>query len=214
MIIHQGLDIFSKSSDINFLAHLYLSGNGDKIKVGNFIGDFVKGSQFQEFHPEIILGIQLHREIDMYTDNHRIVALSKDKLRARYRHYAGVVVDMFYDHFLASNFDLYSKVPLHEFAQTSYRLLQKYWDVIPPKGQNMLPYMIKGNWLLGYAQKEGIHRALTGLSRRTRFESHLDMAIQDLTKHYDTFEQEFHNFFPQIIHHISQFREDLINSSQ
>lgn len=150
----------------------------------------------------------------MYTDNHHIVSLSKDRLRARYRHYAGVIVDMYYDHFLAKNFDQYSQTPLVEFAALSYELLQQYWEVIPPKGQNMLPYMIRGNWLVSYAQKEGIHRALKGLSRRTRFESHLDLAIQDLVEHYTAFENEFHSFFPEIIRHISEFREDLINSSQ
>lgn len=119
---------------------------------------------------------------------------------------------MFYDHFLAKHFDQYSNIPLADFAQSSYELMQKHWDVIPAKGQNMLPYMIKGNWLVNYANPEGIHRALQGLSRRTKFDSKLDMAIQDLYEYHDAFESEFHAFFKEIVLHISQFREDLINS--
>ncbi len=157
-------------------------------------------------------GILLHREIDVYTDTHPIVSLSKDKLREKYRHYSGVIVDMFYDHFLAKHFDQYSNIPLADFAQSSYKVMQKHWDIIPTKGQKMLPYMIKGNWLVNYANPEGIHRALQGLSRRTKFDSKLDIAIQDLYEYQDAFESEFHAFFKEIVLHISQFREDLINS--
>lgn len=157
-------------------------------------------------------GILLHREIDFYTDAHPIVSMSKDKLRKRYRHYAGVIVDMYYDYFLAKNFAQYSDIPLEDFAQSSYEVMQKHWEIIPSKAQGMLPYMIKGNWLVNYAKPEGIHRALQGLSRRTKFDSKLEMAIQDLYEHHDTFEGEFHAFFKEIVQHISQFREDLINS--
>ncbi|WP_370592827.1 ACP phosphodiesterase [Roseivirga sp. E12] len=174
----------------------------------------MKGKQFESLAPMIAKGVLLHREIDNYTDTHPIVALSKDKLRDKYRHYSGVIVDMYYDHFLAKNFNQYSEVSLKDFAQSSYEVMQKHWEVIPPKGQNMLPYMIKGNWLLNYAKPEGIHRSLRGLSRRTKFESKLEMAIQELYEHHDALQDEFAAFFIEIVKHISQFREDLINSSQ
>lgn len=83
---------------------------------------------------------------------------------------------------------------------------------MPEKARNMLPYMVRGNWLVGYGRLEGIHRALTGMSRRTRFDSKMDEAVQDLVKHYASFEAEFRSFFPELTEHISQFREDLINS--
>lgn len=176
------------------------------------MGDFVKGSNFNHLPEMVAKGIILHREIDSYTDSHPVVMQSKDKLREKYRHYSGVIVDMYYDHFLAVNFEDYSSKTLHEFAESKYRLLENHWDLIPPKGQNMLPYMIRGDWLTNYAKKEGIHRSLTGLSRRTKFKSNLEMAIQELTAHYHDFETEFRLFFDEIQRHISQFRQDLIIS--
>lgn len=174
----------------------------------------MKGKRFQDYDPMIAKGVLLHREIDFYTDTHSIVMQSKDKLREKYRHYAGVIVDMFYDHFLAKNFSLYSDEPLAEFVQSGYAILEKNLEIMPERAQNMLPYMIRGNWLVSYAQPEGIHRALQGLSRRTKFESKLEFAIQDLLKFNNEFESEFSAFFGEIQVHISQFREDLINSPQ
>nr|WP_222843469.1 acyl carrier protein phosphodiesterase [Roseivirga misakiensis] len=159
-------------------------------------------------------GVLLHREIDFYTDNHPTVAISKDRLRDKYRHYSGVIVDMFYDHYLAKNFELFSDKPLVQFADLSYKLMESYWDIIPPRGQKMLPYMVRGNWLVNYGKSEGIHRALQGLSRRTKFDSKLEYAIQDLLQYDAEFESEFKSFFAEIQQHISVFREDLINSSQ
>lgn len=202
----------TKGVIINFLAHLYLSGDHNEIAVGNFMGDFVKGSQLDRFPEMVAKGIILHREIDNYTDNHPIVSQSKDKLREKYRHYSGVIVDMYYDHFLAINFSDYSQDSLEDFAREKYQLLEDHWELIPPRGQNMLPYMIRGDWLSNYAKKEGIHRSLTGLSRRTKFKSNLELAIQDLVEHYDELELEFKQFFEEIRAHISQFREDLIIS--
>lgn len=176
------------------------------------MGDFVKGSNLTHLPEMVAKGVVLHREIDSYTDSHPTVMRSKDKLREKYRHYAGVIVDMYYDHFLAINFEDYHSLALDQFAQKKYALLENHWDLIPPHGQNMLPYMIRGDWLTNYAKKEGIHRSLTGLSRRTKFKSNLELAIQDLVTHYDEFEVEFKEFFEEIQQHISQFREDLIIS--
>ena len=85
-------------------------------------------------------------------------------------------------------------------------------DQMPERAQNMLPYMIRGNWLLNYGKLEGIHRALTGMSRRTRFDSKMEEAVQELIAYYEDFKNEFESFFPELDRHISQFREDLINS--
>ncbi len=174
------------------------------------MGDFVKGNQFKDHPKRIADGIILHREIDRYTDNHKIVAQSKDKLREKYRHYSGVIVDMYYDHFLARNFSDYHDEPLQAFTERHFDGLNNYIEHMPPKAQHMLPYMVKGNWLLGYARMEGIQRALAGMSRRTKFDSKMDESIQDLTQNYSAFEAEFRAFFPQVIAHVSDFRQDLI----
>src|SRR5258708_30867181 len=184
---------------MNCLAHLYLSGNNPKIKVGNFIGDFVKGKNLSErFENEIAKGIALHREIDWFTDRHPIVKKSKDRLRPKYRHYSGVIVDVFHDHFLAKNWSQYSDQLLPDFADDCYAIIQQHESTLPEGVNYMLPYMIKGNWLVNYAHVEGIHRVLSGMARRTRFESKMEESTEDLIKNYEEFENEFLLFFPDL----------------
>lgn len=180
--------------------------------IGNFLGDFVKGNQYQDYEPDIAKGVLLHREIDRFTDSHEVVSESKKRLSEKYRHYSGVIVDMFYDHFLAKNFNEFHPEDLKTFSENHFKRLIAFQDQMPSKAQHMLPYMVANNWLLAYAELKGVHRALSGLSRRTKFDSKMDESIQDLTKHYSLFEKEFRLFFPDIQSHISEFREDLINS--
>lgn len=182
---------------MNFLAHVYLSGDDPQLMIGNFIADFVKGGKLNDrYTAEIVRGIELHRAIDEFTDQHAVVQSSKDRLRPKYRHYSGVIVDMYYDHFLAKNWDDFHHRQLDDFAQQFYGLLKEYKPMLPEDVQRMMPYMIRGNWFLNYGFKEGIHRALSGMSRRTTFDSKMDEAVLDLTRHYELFENEFKEFFP------------------
>lgn len=184
---------------MNFLAHIFLSGGHDKIMVGNFIGDFVKGkSAMEKFETEIIRGIELHRAIDEFTDKHPIVSESKNRLRPKYRHYSGVIVDVFYDHFLAKNWKDYHPVPLPDFAAQAYNTLRSFDKILPEDVKYMLPYMVKGNWLLNYSKIEGIHQALSGMSRRTKFQSKMEEASEELYLHFDEFQKEFNQFFPEL----------------
>lgn len=193
---------------MNFLAHVYLSYNKEKLILGNFMGDFVKGNNFINYEKSIQDGILLHRAIDNYTDHHPVVLQSKDKLRDKYRHYSGVIIDIFYDHFLAADWTLYHDTPLAEFAQTVYYILDKHQEILPPKALHMLPYMIEGNWLLNYASKKGIYSALYGMSRRTKFPSKMDESIDELEIYYDDFKEEFRLFFPDIQDFASQWLKD------
>lgn len=195
---------------MNFLAHLYLSGNSTKIMVGNFIGDFVKGrSALEKFESEIIQGIELHRAIDEFTDTHEIVSQSKNRLRPKYRHYSGVIVDVFYDHFLAKNWNHYHHKLLPDFADQAYRTIQSFNEILPAAVKQMLPYMINGNWLVNYARVEGIDRALSGMARRTPYESRMDEATADLTEHYAGFKSEFDIFFPALTAYCQQKLADI-----
>lgn len=184
---------------MNFLAHIYLSGDDHQMMIGNFIGDFVKGRNLaDQFDGNIVKGIELHRAIDEYTDQHDIVQLSKQRLRPKYRHYSGVIVDMFYDHFLAKNWDTFHQTPLPSFAENFYSLLKQNESILPESVTYMMHYMIRGNWLLNYAKTEGINRALTGMSRRTPYDSKMDEAVENLRKNYAEFEDEFNMFFPAL----------------
>lgn len=194
---------------MNFLAHLYLSGDNHKIMLGNFIGDFVKGrNALEQFDPEIIRGIVLHRAIDEFTDSHPIVTVSKNRLRPKYRHYSGVIVDVFYDHFLARNWDTYHPELLPDFADKAYCVIQSHDPILPKEVKFMMPYMIKGNWLVNYARTEGIHRALSGMARRTPYESKMEQSVEDLKKNYAEFSQEFASFFPVLKKFVSGHLSD------
>ena len=191
---------------MNFLAHLYLSGNFDELMIGNFIADFVKGKPSLTIHPQVIKGIELHRQIDYYTDTHLVVKESKERLRARYRKYAGVIVDMFYDHFLAVNWHAYSESSLPEFASQTYRLMNVNKQLLPPSMHMLLHYMQKQNWLVSYARIEGIARALQGMSKRTTFQSDMELAVHDLQQDYQLYLAEFTSFFPQLIQHVKEWK--------
>ena len=163
------------------------------------MGDFVRGRNLHEIYkPKIALGIELHRQIDEFTDNHAIVLESKKRLRSKYRHYAPVIVDVFYDHFLAARWREFHIQPLEDFAAHAYAKLEEHEPILPERVLQMMPYMIRGNWLVNYSKTEGIHRALTGMSRRTPYESKMDEAVHDLEKYYNEFEKEFIAFFPEL----------------
>jgi acyl carrier protein phosphodiesterase len=187
---------------MNFLAHLYLSGDSEELLVGNFIADAVKGSNFEKYSEGIAKGIVLHRKIDSFTDTHPVFLESKRRLVPHYDKYSGVLVDVFYDHFLAANWQRFSAVRLDEYAQKVYAIMQKHFDKLPERSQFMLPYMIKGNWLLNYAHLDGIQRTLGGLSRRTKFRSGMETGVVHLRQDYETFENEFLRFFPEVIEYV------------
>ncbi len=182
---------------MNFLAHAYLSGDSKKILVGNMTGDFIKGKQaLNQLEPEVISGVELHRAIDEFTDEHPVVRESKLRLRAGYRHYAGVIVDVFYDHFLAANWSSYHTTPLEDFAADTYATLHDSLNTLPGEFRMMLPYMVRGNWLVSYRHIEGIHQALSGMASRTPYDSRMEHASKDLKEHYNLFLKEFQTFFP------------------
>ena len=197
-------------ANVNFLAHLYLSGNDPNIQLGNFIGDFVKGRNLTEqFDASIAKGIELHRSIDEFTDHHPIVKLSKDRLRDKYRHYAAVIVDIFYDHYLAKNWDRFHKTFLPDYAESVYEMIMSKENILPERVKWMMPYMIKQDWLTNYSRIGGIGRVLGGMSRRTSFDSKMNEAVEDLKLGYADYEKEFFEFFPQLEAHSRDFLSDV-----
>lgn len=183
---------------MNFLAHIYLSGDNPQVILGNFFADSIKGRKYKEYPRDVQKGILLHRAIDYFTDTHPIVRLSTARLFDNYSHYSGVIVDMYYDHFLAANWNLYSEVPLEEFTQYFYNLLEDHYDLLPRNVHNFMPYMIEHNWLLSYASIEGIGKILAQMSSRTKFESHMEFATRDLEEHYELFQIEFTSYFEEL----------------
>lgn len=194
---------------MNFLAHLYLSGDNEDLITGNFIADHVKGNGINKFSDAIRNGILLHREIDRYTDSHPQFILSKNRLVPNYRKYAGVIVDMYYDHFLSAFWEKYSDEPIEKFTRRMYKILLKRFLMLPPKTKRILPFMAKDNWLVGYGKPEGLRRALSGMAYRTPFDSGMENAVKDLQENYALFKQEFETFFPEIIAYTDTQRENI-----
>ena len=184
---------------MNYLAHIYLSGDQDLVTIGNFIADGIKGKDYKKFSRDIQIGILLHRNIDTYTDAHKTVRLSTKRLHENYGHYSGIIVDILYDHFLAKNWSKYSDIPLNEYVDTFYDSLENHYDVLPTRIQKMMPYMMNDNWLLNYASIDGISRVLEGMNRRTKNRSGMDKAVNELELFYKEFETEFSSFFDELI---------------
>lgn len=183
---------------MNFLAHIFLSGENEKLLIGNFIADFIKGNRYQHLETEIQKGILLHRQIDTFTDNHLIVRQSTKRLQSDFGKYAGVITDVFYDHFLAKNFHLFSDIDLQDFAAGVYQIFTENEPILPEKVQEFLPYMIRDNWLWRYADLGGIHHSLKGISKRSLYASNLESAVQNLEQDYVLFGEDFINYFPEL----------------
>lgn len=196
---------------MNFLAHLYLSFNNEDIIIGNFIADAVKGNSLGHFPPGVARGIRLHREIDHFTDNHPVFKQSRDRILPVYGKFSGIVIDIYYDHFLARNWKDYSSADLGDYVNRAYGLLVSRYSVLPGRSRRILPFMIAQNWLVGYADFKSLQRVFNGMSRRTRYLSGMENAITDLKNSYGLFESEFRLFFPELIRHAENHFKTLNN---
>lgn len=184
---------------MNFLAHIYLSFDHPGISIGNFMADGLKRQRLEHFPTDFQKGVMLHRAIDEFTDQHPIFKKSCKRIFKVHGHYSRVIVDIFYDHFLAVKWANYHSVPLEVFAQDFYTLLDNYFEELPLKTQYLFPYMKKQNWLVAYKKIEGIDQILKGMQRRTKFSAKLDEASKDLIMYYTDFENDFDTFFKELI---------------
>jgi acyl carrier protein phosphodiesterase len=189
---------------LNYLAHIYLSGSNEEILVGNFIGDYVKGFELGRYSEAMRQGIMLHRHIDSFTDTNMIVKRSKARLVERYRKYAGIIIDIFYDHFLLDAWPVYSNKPVDEFILNVHDILCKHLDVLPEGVRLFLPSFIKNNWIQKYSTVDGIEDILHRMSAHTTLPEETEFAIKVLREDYNEFAAEFKAFFPSIISYVSK----------
>ena len=184
---------------MNFLAHIYLSGEDDFVKIGNFMADSIRGSQYLDYPNSLQKGILLHRHIDSFTDSHPIYRKSKHRLHEKYGHYSGVIMDIAYDHFLAKNWSKYSNEKLEDYAADFYKLMQDNYEILTERTKGMLPYMIGRNWLVSYATIAGLEMILFQMDYRTKHRAHMQEAIVEIQNFYTEFESEFFLFFEELI---------------
>lgn len=193
---------------MNLLAHAWLSGRNDGYLIGNFIGDFIKGDPMHPRHallPDEITGVRLHRAIDTFTDAHPAVAAVREILRPRCHKYAGVAVDVFFDHFLTIHFRDLTGDDLNEFVNWFYQTLRTHAARLPPRAARMAHYMMAQDWVRAYQTTEGINRALNGLAQRTQYASGLERAVADLEANYEAINGHFQRFWPELAVHSQQF---------
>lgn len=187
---------------MNFLAHIFLSGTNEQIIIGNFIGDWIKGNDFKNYPQDVQKGIIIHRSIDSFTDSHPLVRQSKSRLNDQYHKYSGIIIDIFYDHFLAYNWEKYSSVALLDFTRDLNQILTSNIEILTPDMQEFFPRFMKRKWMETYGTIEGIENVLNGMSRHTSLPDKTIDAIRILKINYDSFRDEFFEFFPLIIEHI------------
>ena len=199
---------------MNFLAHTYLSGCNEEIIVGNFMGDYVKGKNYMLFPEQVKKGILIHRDIDSFTDMHQITRVSKQRVASRYHKYAGIVTDIFYDHFLASLWDNYSDLPLSEFVKRSYDLLKRNYKVLPDAIKRWFPTFLENNWMMAYTTVDGIELVLERMSANTSLPVHSAFAVEVLWDQYSIFMDDFLRFFPLIIKFLEEKYEIEISASR
>jgi acyl carrier protein phosphodiesterase len=187
---------------MNFLAHLYLSGDSDEIKLGNFIADYVKGKKYLDYPEQVALGIRIHRSIDFFTDQHPDVLACTRLLKTKYGKYSGVVTDVFFDHFLASNWNDYSVVSLRQFSKHAHSIFISNFSLLPFRVKQFLPFLIQHKRLESYANRENLFQVLDIMSRRTSLPDHGKWAVELLIQEYAQFEYLFRSFFAEIIEYV------------
>ncbi|HEV8272162.1 MAG TPA: ACP phosphodiesterase [Chitinophagaceae bacterium] len=183
---------------MNYLAHAYLSFGRPGILVGNMISDYVKGKKKYDYPEQIQQGIAVHREIDRFTDSHLATKAAKEVFRSAYRLYAGSLMDVIYDHFLALDENEFTDESLKAFTINTYAMLDQFTDHFPEKFSRMYPYMKAQNWLYNYRYRQGVEKSLAGVVRRAKYLEESDTAFQLFNEHYDRLKGLYQLFFPEL----------------
>jgi len=191
---------------MNFIAHLVLSPKEKNLLAGNIAADFLRGFKQKRNSDPIRSGITMHQFVDQYTDTHPTVKNSKDRLKDQFHLLSGILIDVFYDHFLARNFEHISNMSLQEFCGYIYKTLEENISELPPGLQRFLPVMICENVLYSYREIEGVEQALIRINRRIKIKISTGSAIAALREHYDFLENDFRTFFPCVIKITENFR--------
>ncbi len=187
---------------MNYLAHIFLSGTEESVVIGNFIGDYVKGRDYLKYPPSIQKGLVLHRQIDSFTDSHKVVGQSKKYIAPQYGKWAGIIIDIFYDHFLIKNWDKFCPVSLEQYKEDIFDVLQKYYPVLPDRVKYFVPSFIQNDWINTYSTPEGIINVVYNMSLRTNLPDNSAFAAEVLRKYYVQFDSEFMTYFPELIKYV------------
>lgn len=189
---------------MNYLAHLYLSGDDEKVITGNFIGDYVKGKNYLKYPGKIREGILMHRRIDTFTDAHPRFREVKKLLRPEFGLFSGIITDLLYDHLLAANWTYFAPYSLQEFTQKIHADLQSNFIYLPSRVQGFLPSLIENRRLESYATREGMRNTLKIMSRYTSLPENAHEAMNILDDNFNFLQENFENFMKEMIGFVNE----------
>ncbi|RMF55556.1 MAG: DUF479 domain-containing protein, partial [Calditrichaeota bacterium] len=176
--------------------------------IGNLLPDFLSGPPEKHLLSQPILkGMDLHRKIDAFTDAHPVVLRSQRRLNDQYRLVRGIIIDMFFDHFLAANWAEFHHVSLKRYSEQVYGVFEEHRGLLPPRLARILPYMIKDNWLYSYQSLEGIEMALSRMSTRLTRKIELEKSVDVLRMNYNDFKNDFYLFFPELNAYVNSIKQ-------
>jgi acyl carrier protein phosphodiesterase len=178
------------------------------------MGDYVKGRNYILFPEQVKKGILIHRDIDSFTDMHPITRRNKLRIAARYHKYAGIIIDIFYDHFLAAMWDRFSDLPLQDFVSRTYDLLKRNYKVLPDAIKRWFPTFLENNWMMAYQSVDGIELVLERMAANTSLPNHAAYAVEVLSEQYALFQEDFLEFFPLIISFLEEKYEIRIDGDR
>lgn len=199
---------------MNFLAHLFLGPRDPEQALGSLLGDFVRGPVQQLDLPQGVRdGIWLHRRIDSFTDAHPLVLKSRERVSPQRRRYAGIMIDMFYDHLLARHWPVFSDQPLDQFTRDIYAVLLEQQPLIPERAWPTIRRMAEQDWLSSYARLTSLHQALDNISLRLKRSNPLPGSAIELEQDYAGFEADFLAYMPLAMAYATDQAADLAGLS-
>jgi acyl carrier protein phosphodiesterase len=190
---------------MNWLAHLYLSEPNPEFRLGNLLADIAPDESLTSLPAAFQRGITQHRRIDAFTDSHPVVRRNIQRFAPPFRRFGSLLCDVFYDHFLARDWDSYSSEPLSTFTQIVYGSFDVYRALISPEAYSRLEQMRAGDWLCSYRHLAGVSHALERISSRLRRPVDFSQSVLALERDYDSFHSDFKAFFPELSSHVSGF---------
>jgi acyl carrier protein phosphodiesterase len=195
---------------MNWLAHILLSETNIENRLGNLLGDLVKGKDLDGLNCNLRQGVSRHYTIDKFTDNHSIVKISKKRIDKEYGKFAGILIDVFYDHLLAKNWSMYSDITFADFTTEIYESFQNYSGEIPQSARQIIGYMVDDDWLTSYQHLSGVENALDRIDYRIRARMGDRIKLVDampiLERESIDLERDFHSFFPELQQHVQEWK--------
>jgi acyl carrier protein phosphodiesterase len=188
---------------MNYFAHLALAQPTVASKVGNLLGDFMRGVREDELAEPVRRGLHNHRLVDRFTDHHPLVVEGRQRFSVRRRRFAGVALDVLFDHFLIRHWARFDDRPLQAVIDENYRLLQRGTALMPETMRITTRHMAEHDWFNHYAQLDNVGRALDRIAARIRFANQFHGALEEILEHHDHLERVFLELYPQLRAHVT-----------